>query len=210
MTEPNTIRYVGRSMNPYLLQNDLLFWEPISCKNIEVGDVVIFKAVCNDQRLVIHRVIAKKPDNFFITKGDNNKTPDKNQIHLDRMVGFIKGGMRGSKPLRISMGKTGMFFHRVAQLRMKILPTLQNLFFAVYYYISDSQIMPRLLSPFIKQKLIIVKTQEGYDLQVYYGKHLAGWRAPRDRGWTIRLPFRIFLNTSILPDSISDIPDLEL
>lgn len=208
MTEPHTIRYVGRSMNPYLLQNDLLFWKPISCKNVEIGDVVIFKAVCND-RLVIHRVIDKKPDNYYITKGDNNKTPDKNQIHKDRMVGFIIGGVRGSKPLRISMGQTGMFFHNIAQLRMKILPVFQKLFFACYYFISDTRFFSRILSPFMHQKLVVVKTPEGYDLQVYYGNHLAGWRAQQDRGWTIRPPFRIFLNTSVLPNSISDIPDLE-
>ncbi len=209
MTEPNTIRYVGRSMNPYLLQNDLLFWDPISSKDIEIGDVVIFKAVCNEERLVIHRVIDKKLNNYYITKGDNNKIPDKNPIHINRMVGFITGGYRGSKVLRISTGQTGMFFHHLAQLRMIILPLLQKIFFTLYYFIADMGFFSQLLSPFMQQRLVVVKTPEGHDLQLYYGKHLAGWRTERERGWTIRIPFRLFINTSILPDSIADIPDLE-
>jgi signal peptidase I len=195
-------------MNPYLIQNDLLFWEPITTKNIEIGDVVIFMEE-NDHRLIIHRVIEKRLNNYFITKGDNNRAPDTNPIHIDRMVGFITGGVRGNDPIRISMGKRGMFFHHIAQLRIIILPLMQKIFSQVYYFISDTHIFSLLLSPFIEQKLIVIKTPEGHDLQLYYGKHLAGWKAERDRDWTIRIPFRLFIDTSILSDSILDISDLE-
>lgn len=130
-------------------------------------------------------------------------------VTVDRLVGVITGGVRGSKPLRIPMGQTGMFFHHIAQLRGNILPIFHKLFFSIHYSIADTGIFPKVLSPLFHQKMVVVKTTEGYELQMYYGKHLAGWKGQKDRGWTIRPPFQIFRNTAILPESVSDIPDME-
>lgn len=208
MTKPDTIRYVGRSMNPYLLQNDLLFWKPVDIAQVAKGDIIIFEALCNG-KLIIHRVVKINPDISFITKGDNNKSPDKNPVTVDRLVGIITGGVRASRKLRIPKGNMGMVFHYAAQLRKITLPVIQTIFSSIYYLIADSKIFPKVLSPVIQQKLVVVKTTEGYDMQIYYGNHLAGWRAQQDRGWTIRIPFRIFLDTAILPESTAEIPNLE-
>ena len=187
-------------MNPYLIQNDILYWVPISSRPPSPGDVVIFKAVCSD-RLVIHRVIKKLPDDLFITKGDNNHTPDKNQIPLDNMVGVVIGGVRGQRRIRVSSGFAGMFFHQIAQFRKKSLSLLTKLFLPIYHAISDSGVFPWILSPLFHQRLVIIKTDTGYDMQVYYGPVLAGWKPFKDRGWTIRPPYRIFLKPDELPDS---------
>lgn len=199
------IRYVGSSMNPYLCQNDVLFYEAISKRLPAIGDVVIFPDPAGSGRIVIHRIVKTQPDGHYITKGDNAPCDDRNPIHWSDIKGVVTGGVRGTCPLFVSSGFMGVLYHISAQQRRKLLPVLQWMFFDSYHFLSEQGFFYRLLPGRFRQRVIIVKTREGHDLQVYLSTHLAGWKGDRDAGWTIIPPCRLFLNCADLPDSYEDV-----
>lgn len=64
---------VGTSMEPNYSQGDLVI--ATSFEDPEVGEVVFFNRP-SDNINIVHRVVSKKSENKYITKGDNNKIND--------------------------------------------------------------------------------------------------------------------------------------
>lgn len=205
MVNDRQIRYIGTSMNPWLLQNDILEWVPVSERLPVPGDVVIFRDITGSSHLVIHRVVGIRPDGYYITRGDNSLQDDRFPVQPSALQGIVKGGIRGERPLRVSSGFSGKVCHLYAQQRRRALPFLQRFFLAPYHLLCRSGVFHHLLPTRFRQRLVVVKTIEGYELQVYLGGHLAGWKGVQDKGWTILPPCRLFLNSAGLPDSPTDL-----
>ncbi len=75
------------SMVPEMSVGDVAIIEKCTPNDIFVGDIVEYKM---EGYTVIHRVIEKKQKNgeyIFITKGDNNKTADKEAVLEDQIIG---------------------------------------------------------------------------------------------------------------------------
>jgi len=198
------IRYVGSSMNPYLFPNDVLNYIPVSERLPATGDVVVFQDPAGSGRIVIHRIVKTLPDGHYITKGDNAPCDDRYPIRRSDIKGVVTGGVRGNRPFFISSGTMGILYHISAQQRRKLLPLLQRVFFGSYHFLSKQGFFCRFLPERFRQGIVIVKTSDGHDLQVYLGTHLAGWKGVRDSEWTIIPPYRLFLNCAVLPDSHED------
>ncbi len=81
----------GNSMIPTFYDGDIIFVVGVKPSDLQVGDVVIYRA--ND-KLIVHRVIDIIIYNgkyFFKTKGDNNLVPDPGLVPEDRVVGRVVG-----------------------------------------------------------------------------------------------------------------------
>ena len=101
------------SMNPTLIEGDIVAWTPTTIKDIKVGDVIVFKSYVNwpGEKLVVHRVTAIKTDPvtgkpMLETKGDANEWTDQAGPHIpephireDHIVG--KTISIGQQPLKI-------------------------------------------------------------------------------------------------------------
>ncbi len=101
------------SMNPTLIEGDIVAWTPTTIKDIKVGDVIVFKSYINwpGEKLVVHRVTAIKTDPvtgkpMLETKGDANQWTDQAGPHIpephireDHVVG--KTISIGQQPLKI-------------------------------------------------------------------------------------------------------------
>lgn len=114
------------SMNPSLMEGDLVAWMPTNIEDVEVGDVIVFKSWISwpEERLVIHRVIevrerageGKKP--AFVTKGDANEWTDQAGPHIpEPMVtekNFIGKTLSiGKQPLKIPfIGSIGIWINK--------------------------------------------------------------------------------------------------
>ena len=201
MRNNRQIRYVGSSMDPGLLQDDILAWVPVSERLPVRGDVIIFEDPDSSNRLIIHRIVGVNPDGTYVTRGDNIRYDDVNPVPLTSIRGVVTGGVRDDCTLEVPLGSAGMWFHRYAQLRMRILSVLQKMFSRPYQFLSRQKILFRIVPQRYRQRLVVVKTNEGYDLQVYLGKHLVGWKGEGDWGWTITPPFRLFIDYRNLPES---------
>jgi hypothetical protein len=66
--------HIGCSMDPILIEHDLLEVLPCNDKPIRVGDVIVFHSPMNGT-IFAHRVTAVLPDGIR-TSGDNNRYED--------------------------------------------------------------------------------------------------------------------------------------
>lgn len=73
----------SNSMKPVLFLDDIIIIKRE--EQYEIGDIITYKQ--NDNFLITHRII-KKTDNF-ITKGDNNNSPDKNCVNFESIEGKV-------------------------------------------------------------------------------------------------------------------------
>jgi len=187
-------------MNPALLQDDILEWVPVSERLPVPGDVIIFHDPANTGCLIIHRVVGKYPDGSYCTRGDNMLCNDGHPVKLSSIIGVVTGGIREERPLDVSMGFAGVMHHQYAQQRAKLLSRLEHFFSRPYWKLSQKRVICRIVPHRYRQRLVLIKTYEGYDLHVYLGGRLVGWKGEKDRYWTILPPYRLFIDWGHLPD----------
>lgn len=189
-------------MNPCLLQNDLLFWVPVTERSPGLGDVILFHASYDCKVIIIHRIVRVLAKRGFITRGDNNLHPDPGILACDDVIGVVIGGWRGDKKIWIPSGFTGVIVYHVAQSRKISLSILSTLFLKQYYMLAKK----KWLLPFIPkkylQRYVLIKTSAGYDIQVYLGDRLVGWKKNGMADWEIIPPFRICIDDTDLPDDV--------
>ncbi len=84
---------VSNSMYPTLKINDIIIVKNVPIDDIQVGDIIVFKSPLNPQTPIVHRVINIIEDvggsKIFITKGDNNPTPDPWTVSEDLILGKV-------------------------------------------------------------------------------------------------------------------------
>lgn len=82
---------VSGSMEPALHRGDIVIIDN-SPSSAQVGDIIVYKAAWFPQP-VIHRIIyiGKTPggDTFFVTKGDNNPSPDPVAVYPDQIISKV-------------------------------------------------------------------------------------------------------------------------
>ena len=205
MENDRQIRYVGASMNPGLFRNDILSYVPVPERLPVPGDVIVFRDPAGSGRIIIHRVVRTRPDGRYDTRGDNSLHDDLHPVPQSAIIGVVTGGVRGDQLLGVSSGMGGMVYHHYAQQLRRMVLIIQRFFSRPYHHLSRQGIFCCILPGRFRQRLVIVKTSEGYDLQVYLGRHLAGWKGEQDAEWTIIPPCRLFLDGTALPDSPSDL-----
>lgn len=74
------------SMEKTLMVGDVAILKKCTANNLEVGDIVQYQ---KENFTVIHRVISKYTEKgkiYFITKGDNNKDPDKDPVDESQVI----------------------------------------------------------------------------------------------------------------------------
>lgn len=75
------------SMMPEIHVGDVAIIKKCNVNDVEIGDVIQYKA---EEYTVVHRVIEKRQNNgefTFITKGDNNSSPDAKAVREDQLIG---------------------------------------------------------------------------------------------------------------------------
>ena len=81
-----------RSMEPTLMQGDLVISAAVKdCKELQKEDIITYWTVIDNKRVLnTHRIVSTKNVSGsvgFITKGDNNSTPDSHYVHESDVVG---------------------------------------------------------------------------------------------------------------------------
>jgi signal peptidase len=119
----------AHSMNPSLMEGDIVAWTPAMIEDIEIGDVIVFKSYIRwpDEKIVVHRVIGIKTDKttgepMLETKGDANEWTDQAGPHIpepyireDHLMG--KTISIGKQPLKIPfIGYIGIWVNQGLEL----------------------------------------------------------------------------------------------
>ena len=74
------------SMTPNLNIGDIAILQKIKPTDVKVNDIIEFKT---EKKMIVHRVIEiqiKQDGLYFITKGDNNTSNDKDPVYQDQVI----------------------------------------------------------------------------------------------------------------------------
>ena len=77
------------SMEKELYVGDVAIIKKCNVNDVKVGDIIEYKM---EGYTVIHRIIEKKIEKgnfYFVTKGDNNSSPDYNEVREDQLIGKV-------------------------------------------------------------------------------------------------------------------------
>ena len=83
------ISIASGSMEPELYVGDVAFIKKCNANDVIEGDIIEYQM---EGYTVIHRVMEKRQEKgeyYFITKGDNNKEPDKEKVSEDQLIGKV-------------------------------------------------------------------------------------------------------------------------
>jgi len=175
---PTYVTYAGPSMNPILKAGDLLEVTPYNGRQIRCGDTILF--FCPEEnRNVVHRVVALRPRGIQ-TRGDNNLYCDPWSVIPERIVGYVKRAQRGRRWRRIPSGHAG----RLAAIAVRAI---------------RCALAALLVRRFLATRIIAFRRAEGTELQLLLGRRVIGVLAPGESVWSIRRPFRFFVDEVSLP-----------
>ena len=77
------------SMEEELHIGDVAIIQKCDANDVNVGDIIEYQM---DGYTVIHRIIEKKQrkgEFYFVTKGDNNNSPDNEEVREDQLIGKV-------------------------------------------------------------------------------------------------------------------------
>ncbi len=94
------------SMESAIHKGDLIFTKIIDPKTLEINDVIAFRDAAGT--VTTHRIIdivIEDGETFFITKGDNNNSQDKNLVSLEDVEGLYIGRFPGIGSIMSSLSE---------------------------------------------------------------------------------------------------------
>ena len=77
------------SMEKEICVGDVAIIKKCNSNDVNVGDIIEYQM---EEYTVVHRIIEKRQNNgkfSFITKGDNNNTPDRDEVKEDQLIGKV-------------------------------------------------------------------------------------------------------------------------
>jgi hypothetical protein len=192
---------LGKSMHPTLRPGDLL--EVMVCDRVRQGDVVVYLPPGGDQ-YTVHRVISVD-DLGIRTRGDNNRNADPDVIQRKDVLGWVIRRSRGKSCRRVLGGPSG----RIYALFIRVLHRMDRLASArlgpTYYRLSHWGFFRRLVPSALKPRILSIGQGEAQELLMFMGRRMVGRRRSGMPTWEIHRPYRLFIDTSRLPDQPVDV-----
>ena len=93
----------GESMLPALWPGDVIEIESCSLEDVQAGEIVLAQ---RDDRLVIHRMVARSAQNYFLLRGDSVACPDP-PFAFEALLGRLVRRSGEARPLAASALRPG-------------------------------------------------------------------------------------------------------
>ncbi|HUS94763.1 MAG TPA: signal peptidase I [Patescibacteria group bacterium] len=194
---PLMLCHTGVSMMPTLCEQDLLEVQLCNDLSVRVGDVIVFR-MPGQRTITVHRIIGIKPDGIR-TKGDNNDYEDPCLLKPDDVVGCVVAAWRGHLRRKITRGKTGLMEIEFARLLRIIDRRVCTLLYPLYVLPARAGIIQRLLPVPLRPRVVAFRSGGRQRLHLLLGQHCIGHYEENGGCWTIRRPFRLFVDERLLP-----------
>jgi signal peptidase I len=199
--------YTGTSMNPLMREGDILYLRPYGGEKIHPGDVVAFSHP-GRPGTVIHRVSTAGPWGLR-TKGDNTPALDDWLLQPADILGRVVAIQRQGRTLPVPRRVPASLY--LLKARHWLDGTVSRLLHPVYHRLARSGWFQGRLAAWMKPELIYLPRADGPEWQLWLGKMLIGRKIPHQPCWTIRRPFRLFVDEASLPrqapESAQEFPD---
>jgi signal peptidase I len=194
---PNSMNYLGSSMNPALKPGDWLQVAPYNGQELRAGDVIVFIPSGSESRIV-HRVVSIGSQGIK-TRGDNNYDVDKWILRPDQILGRVVYARRGNRQRRVFGGSLGHLLGVTVRAINAIDQRVSALLHPSYEWSARAGMFRRLLPAQMTPRVISFSRPEGTELQLLIGRWVIGRRLPGKSGWNIRRPYRLFVDEASLP-----------
>ncbi|PWR73213.1 signal peptidase I [Methanospirillum lacunae] len=189
------IVYSGMSMYPTFIDGDKVIFDRFS--QIKHGDVIVYPEP-GGHRYIIHRVIEIQGEQVQ-TAGDNNRSPDSYSIDRQSIIGKVirKRRFDVSSSVRGEIWGRIYFRYRVSIHRR----ILESITFGkpLYELLVRGAILGKLFAPFLDIRQVVLIKDGKTEIRLFLNNHYVGVRKGVDQPWSIRAPFRIFIDPDKLP-----------
>jgi len=163
----------------------------IDKRELNPGDIIVYR-LSNRSKNIVHRII-KVRGNGYMTRGDNNRTPDDYIVKFDSVIGKVLSVKRGTKTIRISGERAGLLLHRKLTIRKTVIRFFLKVPVLISRMIDKSKILT-LFHPLIKADVILIKRGNSSSEILVYKNGLIGKKCMNSGGWEIRFPYKYFIN----------------
>jgi SynChlorMet cassette protein ScmC len=189
--------YTGASMNPTLVEPELLQVAPYRTGRVRPGDIVCFKSP-DGNLTVVHRVV-KVDANGIHTRGDSNRWDDERVLQPADIVGRVTAARRGSRCRPVGGGWRGLAILRCARLtrgiRSRAGSVPHKLFSLVVGFGPFGRLLPRSLRP----RVVRFDARYRVFLKLLMGRLTVGQYDDRRGKWCISRPARLLVDERDLP-----------
>ncbi|MDD3069847.1 MAG: signal peptidase I [Methanoculleus horonobensis] len=192
-----TVVYTGQSMYPTLRDRDIVICSAPRHGQLRRGDVVLFRSE-KDGRWIVHR-ICDISGTVAATRGDANPSVDEQPLPLDAVEGRVIAVERRGRRVRVLGGWIG---HWSAVLLRGYYRRRRRLWYLLRCGCRDIALpdsVRRLISPFIRVRVVEFKRADGTELHLFFGRWRIGLLRPADQEWRLSPPFGLILDRETLP-----------
>lgn len=188
--------YTGPSMNPTLVEPDLMEVEPYGETPPQIGDVVVFVSPENDSQ-VVHRIVEIMVDGIR-TRGDNCSDVDDWVLQPKHIVGKVLSVSRGDTRRQLANGAAGAALAKKLHRRRRLRVAIRWMLHPLYRGLAWTGI-GRLLPA--TRRVQVVTSQSGGTMhaRVMLDGREIGWYNHRRGTWEIRFPYLFLVNKPKLP-----------
>jgi len=193
--------YTGTSMNPTLVEPDLLQVRPYGAGRARPGDIVCFKSPEVDIT-VVHRVVSvgrRKsgdggPTEDIRTRGDNSASNDTWVLHAGNIIGRVTAAQRGARRREIAGGWPGLVRFGCVRLGQGVRRRAGVVPHKLYNLAAGFGFFGRLLPSSLRPRLVRFDARSRVFLKLLMGRRTVGQYDDRCKEWRIRRPFRLFVD----------------
>ena len=190
------IVYLGMSMYPTFIDGDRVIFDRFT--QIQRGDVIVYPEP-GGHRYIIHRVIEIQGDQVQ-TGGDNNRRPDSYSIARQSIIGKVTRKRRFDVTSSVRGGFWGrMYFRYLVSVHRRIRESIK-LGKPLYELLVRGAILGRLFAPFLDIRKVVLIKDGKTEIRLLLNNHYVGMRKGDDQPWSIRAPFRLFIDPDQLPE----------
>lgn len=200
--------YVGPSMNPTLLEPEVMEIVPYNKRPFRVGDVAFFLSPETNQ-LIVHRIIRIAPAGIS-TLGDNNTQKDFFFLQPENIKGRVVAAWRGQKRRKINGGLQGRLISYWLHWRRFLDRGVSPLLHPLYQVISRWQLFVWLLPARLRPRVVVFRVRGRDRFQLLMGKRIIGRYDDQKQQWQIQRPFKLFVNARLLlrqQDEVRGLPE---
>ena len=187
----------GESMQPLFRPGDRIVFVPCRAEELRRGDVIIFLPPGKQER-VVHRVVSKGLEGIR-TKGDANPCRDTGNLRQDDIVGRAVSMERWGRVIPVAGGLSGRMLSAFIRAFRKSDHLASCVLNPCYRGLARSGLFRALLPSALRPRVITFERNGAREMQLVLGRRIIGRRPAGAGSWTIRRPFRIFVDEQTLP-----------
>jgi hypothetical protein len=190
------VLYTGASMNPTLVEPELLQVRPYRGERMRPGDIVCFRSP-DGGRTVVHRVVAVGADGVR-TRGDNNERDDAWVLPAADIDGRVTAAQRGTRRRNLPGGWRGFAALRCVRLGRGIRKRAGTAPHKLYDLAAGLGPFDRLLPQSLRPRVVRFEVRHRVFLKLLMGRLAVGQYDDQRAAWHVLRPIRLFVDEQAL------------